>query len=85
MHGFSDTDFHEISFYLWWRHDSLICDVTRTRGTGNVTSYSSIVLSRANVTLTSINNREYRFPATRYSRFSVEESSLFYLGNSIVP
>ena len=37
---------------LFWRNivtsSQLICDVTRTRGTGIVTSYSSIVLARAN-------------------------------------
>ena len=31
----------------------LICDVTRTRGTGIVTSYSSIVLARAKAIFTS--------------------------------
>ena len=37
---------------LFWLNivtsSQLICDVTRTRGTGIVTSYSSIVLARAN-------------------------------------
>ena len=37
---------------LFWLNivtsSQLICDVTQTRGTGIVTSYSSIVLARAN-------------------------------------
>ena len=53
----------------------LICDITRTQGTGIVTSYSSIVLARAKLAQrwSSLvnNNREYRFLTTWYSRLSV--------------
>ena len=50
----------------------LICDVMRKRDTVILTSYSSIVLARAQ-RLSSLvnNNREYRFLTNRYSRLSV--------------
>ena len=52
----------------------LICDVTRTRDTSIVTSYSSIALARANWRSSLLNNsREYRFRTTQYSRLSVQE------------
>ena len=50
----------------------LICDVTRKLDTSIVTSYSSIVLARANWRKGDIhyvnNSREYRYLVTWYSR-----------------
>ena len=53
----------------------LICDVMRTRDTGIVTSYSSIVIARANLAQrrsSLVNNsREYQYLATHYAWLSV--------------
>ena len=78
----------KIVVYHWFRHwlnivtsRQLIYDVTRKWGTGIVTSYSSIVLARANILAqrgSSLvnNNREYRFLTTWCSRLIVYENDI---------
>ena len=78
----------KIVVYNWFRqwlnivtYRQLIYDVTRKRGTGIVTSYSSIVLARANILAqrgSSLvnNNREYRFLTTWCSRLIVYENEI---------
>ena len=69
---------------LWYCHIS-ICDVTRTRGTGIMTSYSSTFLVRAKWRRSPQQNNhcQYQFPATRYSRLSVKTKKTTSLALSV--
>ena len=73
------------TFFFWLNivtSPQVICDATRMRGTGIVTSYSSIVLARAiDAKRSSLvnNNREYWFLTTRDSRLGVQEISIWYI------